>query len=57
MCVANVIGFGWGFEGFYVLYHKIIEEWVLYIVALLVLTIVVNLMFFFRFLEKEECGY
>lgn len=57
MCIANIIGFGLGFDGVTVVLKKMSEDWVTECVIILIIMVAINVMFFVRFMEKDDLGY
>lgn len=57
MCIANLIGFGYGVDGVMIVLNKMKEEvWAL-VGTLVFVSSGVMMMFYQRHLEKEDLGY
>lgn len=57
MCIANIIGFGLGFNGVAVVLKKMTEDWITECLVIGIIVTVINIMFFIRFMEKDDLGY
>ena len=57
MCIANLVGFGYGYEGLLVVLRKMVEEPLMLVASLATLTSAVILMFYVRDNEEEDLGY
>ena len=57
ICIANLIGFGFGHEKSYILLEKLVKEWPSTIYSVIVLSSAVTIMFYIRHREGNTRNY